>query len=72
MTDFLENLAKCLDRDSIEQSENLTELPEWDSLSVLSVMAMIDAKYGVTLTPNDLRKTMTASNLWELVNNRKH
>jgi acyl carrier protein len=71
MTTFLENLAKCLDRDSVDESENLHDLPEWDSLSVLSVVAMIDANYSVTLTANDLRNALTARDLWEIVNTRK-
>ena len=71
MNDFLPALADCLDRDSVSETDVLADFPEWDSLSVLSVIAMIDADHGVNLVASDLKEVGTAGDLWTLVQSRK-
>jgi acyl carrier protein len=71
MNTFLPALADCLDRDAVNESDVLADFPEWDSLSVLSVIALIDADYGVNLVANDLKDVGTAGDLWRLVQSRK-
>lgn len=71
MTEFLEKIAECLDRSSVTETDVIVEFPEWDSLSVLSVIAMLDSSYGVNVHAGDLRDVRTATDLWNLVQSRK-
>lgn len=71
MTEFLEQIAQCLDRSSVTETEVLTDYPEWDSLSVLSVLAMLDSYYGVNITATDLANIKTIDQLWQIVQNGK-
>ena len=71
MNEFLQKLADCLDRSSVSENDVIVEFPEWDSLSVLSVIAMLDADYGVNLVAGDFRGVRTSADLWALVQSRK-
>lgn len=43
------------------------ELPEWDSLAVLTVLAMVDSEYGVRLRAEDLKTCETLGEFFALV-----
>ena len=49
MNDFLKKIADILEMDLVEETDDLKGFPQWDSLAVLSVIAMLDANYGVNL-----------------------
>jgi acyl carrier protein len=67
MDEFLEQLREVLDLEQIDGTEVLEDLPEWDSLTALSVIAMIDAKYRVNLSAADLKGGLTGQALLSLV-----
>jgi acyl carrier protein len=66
MNEFCTNLAEALDVAEVKATDTLSGFPEWDSLSALSVIAMIDAKYGANLTAADLKAARTVADLWAL------
>jgi acyl carrier protein len=70
MEEFYGKLADILEVDEVKGSDVLEDFAEWDSLSVLSVIAMIDAQYGVNLTAADLKGIGSAQALYELVLSR--
>jgi len=43
------------------------ELEVWDSLAVLTVIAMLNAEYGVSITASQLKTLTTLSALYEFV-----
>ncbi len=43
------------------------ELDDWDSLVALSVIALADSKYQVTLTGADIRDSQTIGELYQLI-----
>lgn len=46
------------------------ELDEWTSLTALSIIAMIDEEYNISLKSNDLAKSSTIEELFvKIVNN---
>jgi len=47
------------------------ELEEWSSLVALAVMNMISKKYGVKLTPEEMKPTQTVQELYDLVMSKK-
>ncbi len=71
MTEFLKQVASILEVDEVKETDELKAFPQWDSLSVLSVIAMLDASYGVNLRAADFGQIKTAGDLWNLVQSRK-
>lgn len=69
---FLEELANILDEERVEENANLRDYPSWDSLAILSIVAMADSKFGFTLTFPDVKGLTTVADLWAFFeNNRK-
>ena len=71
MNEFLKKIASILEVDDVKEADDLKAFPQWDSLSVLSVIAMLDASYGVNLRAADFGPVKTAGELWNLVQSRK-
>jgi acyl carrier protein len=65
--EFYKTLADILDTDEVKPENVLKEFSEWDSLSVLSVLAMADSKYGVIIRPEEIRNVVTVADLIQLV-----
>lgn len=63
MDEFYQQLAFILDETEIKPDDVLADFSEWDSLSVLSVIAMLDAHYSVNLNAKELRNFKTAGDL---------
>ena len=68
---FYHKLAEILEVDEVQADDVLRDFPEWDSLTVLSVIAMVHTDHGVSLSAEDLRQADTAQALYELTD-RKH
>jgi acyl carrier protein len=71
MNEFLTKLAEILEVAEVNESDELKAFPQWDSLAVLSVIAMLDANYGVNLRAADFAPVNSAADLWNLVQSRK-
>ncbi|MBI3744314.1 MAG: acyl carrier protein [Chloroflexi bacterium] len=67
MTDFYAKLGEVLEVDEVQPSDDIRSLPEWDSLAALSVIAMVNTEYRVTLTAADLKSAGSAQALHDLV-----
>ena len=50
---------------------NFRDIEEWDSLVALSVIAMSDDEYGVQLTGDDIRASVTIADIFEKVKAKK-
>lgn len=46
------------------------ELEEWSSLVALLVITMVDEEYGIVLPPEEMRKTQTIQELFDLVQSK--
>jgi acyl carrier protein len=71
MNEFLKKIAAILEQEDIKETDELKSFPQWDSLSVLSVIAMLDTNYGVNLHAAEFGQIKTAGDLWGLVQSRK-
>ncbi len=71
MNDFFNKIAGILEVEGVKESDQLKAFPQWDSLSVLSVIAMLDASYGVNLHAADFKSVSTIGDLWHLVQSRR-
>jgi acyl carrier protein len=63
-TKFLEDFKVALEReDEINIKDEFRKYPEWDSLAYLSIIAMMDENYGVSIELEDFRKQITVEDL---------
>ena len=68
--DFIENFAAQFDdtdASEIKGETKFRELDEWSSLIALSVIAMVDEEYEVTLKGDDMRAANTIEELYQIV-----
>ncbi len=71
MNEFLAKIARILEVEAIKETDDLKAFPQWDSLTVLSVIAMLDADWGINLRAADFQHVNTAEDLWKLVQAKK-
>lgn len=72
--EFTENFANQFDEtdpSEIKPDTNFRELEEWSSLIALSVIAMVDEEYDVTLKGDDIRNAKTVEDLFNTVKSKK-
>lgn len=65
--EFYQRLTEILDIDDVQPENVLRDFDEWDSLAVLSVLAMADSKYGVSIKAEEIRSVITAADLANLI-----
>lgn len=68
--EFIENFANQFDDTDpaeIKATTVFKELDEWSSLIALSIIAMVDEEYDVTLKGDDIRKAATVEDLFNVV-----
>ena len=71
--EFIEKFAEQFDETPAEQFATDTkfrELDEWSSLIALSVIAMIDEEYDVTVKGDDVKNSTTIEDLYNVVKSR--
>lgn len=72
--EFIENFAdqfEDTDASVFTPDTKFRELEEWSSLTALSILAMIDEEYDIQLKADEMRKTNTIQELFDLVKNNK-
>ena len=69
-TEFYQRLAAILDLEEVKPENTLKDFETWDSLAVLSVLAMADSKYGVAIKAEEIRAVTTAEGLAKLVESK--
>lgn len=73
MNEFLANFAEQFedtDASEIKAETVFKDLDEWSSLIALSVIAMVDEEYDVTLKGDDIRSSNTVEDLFNIVKSR--
>ena len=72
--DFIENFADQFDETDASEFAAETmfrDLEEWSSLTGLAVLNMIGKKYGVRVTPTELKACNTINSLYNLVKSKQ-
>ena len=65
---FLENMADILDaEEEISFDTELSGLEEWDSLSIVSYIAMANASCGMKVDVKKVREAVTIGDLYDLL-----
>lgn len=71
--DFIQHFAEQFDDtdvNDIQATTEFKELDEWSSLLALSIIAMADEEYNVTLKGEDIRNSKTIEDLFNVVKSR--
>lgn len=71
LNEFVKAFAAEFDETPIEAFAPETDyktLDEWNSLTALSIISMIDDNYNKTITGADLRKCVTIEELFNFIN----
>lgn len=67
---FIENFADQFeetDASAFTPDTKFKELEEWSSLIALSIIAMVDEEYDITLKGDDIRNSATILDLFNIV-----
>ncbi len=67
---FMDNFAGLFDDTPAEQinpETNFRDLDEWSSLIALSIIAMVDEEYGVTLKGDDIKNATTVQDIFNAI-----
>lgn len=70
LKDFIEKFAEQFDdtdASEIKAETEFRELDEWSSLIALSVIAMVDEEYNITIKGDDIRNAKTVEDLYNNV-----
>ena len=71
---FIENFAGQFDetdRDQFKPETKFRDLGEWSSLIALSIIAMVDEEYEVTLKGDDIKNAQTIQDVFNAVQSKK-
>lgn len=62
-----EEAVEDIEPNSVDGATRYRDLEAWDSLAVLTVIAMVDLEYGVRLKASTLKESATVGALYEYV-----
>ncbi len=71
MNNFRIELAEILEVDGVEKDELLSSFECWDSLTILSIIALAGENYNVTLSAADVNNSNTVGGLEELIKSKR-
>ncbi len=66
-----ENAIEGLTPGSMRPETVLRELPQWDSLALLNILAMVDMEYGVQVSGLEIQACRTLQDLADLVGRKR-
>jgi acyl carrier protein len=70
LNEFIQNFAEQFDETDASEIKAETvfhDLDEWSSLIALSLIAMIDEEYDVTIKGDEMRSAVTVEDLFNIV-----
>ena len=73
MQEFIENFYEILEdteKNEINQHTDFKSLDEWDSMTALLLIAMVDEKYGKQIIGQDIKECMTLENLFARIQSK--
>ena len=74
LQDFIEKFAEQFvetDPKEFKASTEFKKLVDWNSMTALSVIAMVDDEYGITMKGEDIRKSGTVHDMFKIVSERE-
>jgi len=72
MEKFFEHIAEILEEEHVYLSDKLVDFDAWDSLTQLSIIALAEEEYGVTISAIEIRKAETIGGIKQLIEHKKN
>jgi acyl carrier protein len=73
MNEFIENFYEILEdteKNEINQHTDFKSLDEWDSMTALLLISMVDDKYGKQIIGKDVKECLTLENLFARIQSK--
>ena len=73
MEEFIKNYYEILDEtdiNEIHQNTTFKDLDEWDSMTALMLIAMVDEKYEKQINGKDIEETITLEDLYTRIQSK--
>jgi acyl carrier protein len=70
MENFDLDIAEILEVDTVNMNDQLKEFDCWDSLTVLSIIALSSESYNVTLSASEIHESITVGALKLLIKSK--
>lgn len=69
---FVEQFADAIEVEVSQVSSDLIfkDHPQWDSMAVLSIIAMVDKNYSKIITGEDIENCKTVKELFEIISKK--
>lgn len=70
---FIANFAAQFEETDLSEftpQKKIRELEEWSSMMGLSIIAMADEEYKVRLTGEDIRKSVTIADIFDIIKSK--
>ena len=74
LQEFIGKFAEQFDETDANEFKTDTEfkkLVDWSSMTALSIIAMVDDEYGITIKGDDIRNSGTIENLFSIIKEYK-
>ena len=71
METFLIQMAELLEVDSVNAQDEITSFDAWDSLTSLSIIALVGDEYSVTITAQDIINAKNIEGLYHFIQSQK-
>lgn len=71
-TEFLEQISEALEVESADvgMETEFKKLSNWDSMAILSIIAMVDEYHGKVLSGDDINNSKTIGDLYNLITSK--
>ena len=70
MDNFKSQIALILEVESVDLNDELESFEFWDSLTILSIIALASETYKVEVTADDVKESLTVGGLQDLIRSR--
>ena len=71
MEKFIDQMTEIFEVDEINLNDKLVDFDAWDSLTQLSIIALSEEEYGVTISANELIEADTIQGIKDLIMSKK-
>jgi acyl carrier protein len=68
---FLNQMAELLEVESVNLQDEITSFDAWDSLTSLSIIALADDVYSVSISAQDILNAKTIESLYQFIQSKK-
>lgn len=70
MGEFKVLMAEVLEEETVDINDDITAFDSWDSLTILSIIAMVQDEYNVEIDGEEIENSQTIKGLKDLIKSK--